>query len=548
MAEDYRSNQSRQEEYDLVVAGSGIGGLTAAVTAAIEGDVDVLVLEKAETLGGSSGISGSQLWIPDNHRERAAGIDDSVEAGVEYMTHLTSDFYANREAARHYVENAREAAKYLEDTVGMKLQLIRGMPDYHPGEVAAEEGRYLEPKPLDTEELPGWAELPVSRHLPGGATNDELLTWGGPLTPNVWDWDLMNRRREAGIVTMGAALIGYLLRAGAEHGVDIQAGEGVTDLVVEASRVVGVETSQRTVTATEGVVLATGAYDWNPDLIENFEGTPSQEIVSAAVPTAEGEGLKLAASEGAKLGVYPPIGSAKGFFLAVPGEEFMDEPLYRYCYNVGLPHAFAINAAGERFCDESFYPRQSDEFYDPTGEYDDFPMYMIFDETYRQTYALGNYRPGTEYPDEFLAGKADTLAELAQELSVDPDTFTSTTTRFNRHARGGEDPDFSRGDNEWAKVWCGDPTHEPNPNLGPVEHPPFYAVRLYVGLSSMGNVGLLTDDHGRVLDWDDEPIGDLYATGSVCAPVEWGTGYQSGLQNGRSMTYGYLAGKHVVSK
>jgi 3-oxosteroid 1-dehydrogenase len=270
-------------------------------------------------------------------------------------------------------------------------------------------------------------------------------------------------------------------------------------------------------------------------------------MVSAAVPTAEGDGLKMAASEGAKLGVYPPIGSAKGFFIAVPGMEFMDEPLYRYCYNVGLPHAFAVNAEGERFCDESFYPRQSDEFYDPTGEYDDFPMYMVFDETYHQSYPLANYKPGTAYPDEFLAGKADTLEALAEQLDIDPETLTSTTARFNEHARTGDDPDFSRGDNEWANIWCGDPHHEPNPNLGPVEEPPFYAVRMYVGLSSMGNVGLLTDDHGRVLDWDDDPIAGLYATGSMCAPVEWGTGYQSGLQNGRSMTYGYLAGQHVAS-
>lgn len=64
----------------------------------------------------------------------------------------------------------------------------------------------------------------------------------------------------------------------------------------------------------------------------------------------------------------------------------------------------------------------------------------------------------------------------------------------------------------------------------------------------MSNTGLVTDDHGRVVDWNERPIDGLYATGSVCAPVEWGIGYQSGLQNGRSLTYGFLAGTHLSSR
>jgi predicted oxidoreductase len=84
--------------------------------------------------------------------------------------------------------------------------------------------------------------------------------------------------------------------------------------------------------------------------------------------------------------------------------------------------------------------------------------------------------------------------------------------------------------------------------MGPLDDPPYYAVRLYVGLSSMSNTGLVTDRAGRIQDWNDESIDGLYATGSVMAPVEWGVGYQSGLQNARSLTYGYLAGLDMAEK
>jgi 3-oxosteroid 1-dehydrogenase len=540
-------------ERDVVVVGSGVGGLAGAVTAAVEGDCSVTVLEKAPVLGGSSGLSGAQLWVPANHHMQARGIDDSVEQAVEYLCDLAGSFYANPEAARWLAEHASEAITYFEDVADLRAQVIEGIPDYHSHSAGAKgEGRYLEPRPLAGAEIPAWAELPDSPHLPGGVTTTEILAWGGALTPGDWDWDVIQQRRDDGIVTMGTALIGYFLRASESHDVEVRTDAGVTGLLTEGDAVVGVEVDgpdgTERIHARNGVLLNTGAYDWNDAMVENFEGTPTEDVVSAAIPTATGDGLRMAALEGAKLGVYPPVGGAKGFFVAVPDREFLDAPLYRYCYHVGLPHALAINSAGERFCDESFYPKQASEFYDPTGEYDQFPFYMVFDETYRRTYGIANYRPGADYPEEFLAGSAETLAELADQLDVPASALEATVERFNGFAEVGTDSDFGRGENEWAHVWCGDPNHDPNPNMGPLVEPPYYAVRLYVGLSSMSNSGLVTDRAGRVQSWNDEAIDGLYATGSVVAPAEWGIGYQSGLQNARSLTYGYLAGLDMAER
>jgi 3-oxosteroid 1-dehydrogenase len=537
---------------DVVVVGSGVGGLAAAVAAAEEG-CSVTVCEKAPVLGGSSGLSGAQLWVPCNHHMQAQGIDDSVDQAADYLTHLAGSLYENRTAATWFAEHASEAIVYFEEVADLSVQMISGIPDYHSGAPGATgEGRYLEPQPLPREEIPDGADLPDSPHLPGGVTTSEILEWGGALTPKDWDWDHIQDRRSNGIVTMGTSLIGHFLRATESIDVDVHAETTVTGLVTESDAVVGVHVDSDdlppTVLADKGVVLNTGSYDWNDDMVETFEGTPADNVVSAAIPTATGDGLEMAALEGSKLGIYPPVGGAKGFFITIPDREFLGAPLHRYCYNVGLPHALAVNADAERFCDESFYPKPAEEFYDPTGEYDEMPFYMVFDETFRQQYAIGNYKPGTDYPPEFLAAKSDSLDGLAAELGLDAGTLQDTVTTFNDYARDGVDPEYGRGENDWANIWCGDPGHEPNPNLGPVESPHFYAVRLYVGLSSMCNTGLLTDRRGRVIDWTDRPIGGLYATGSVCAPVEWGVGYQSGLQNARSLTYGYLGGLDLAAR
>lgn len=537
---------------EVVVAGSGVGGLATAVTLAA-GGVDVVIVEKSDAVGGSSGISAGQLWVPDSHLARSAGVEDSVESAVTYLTNAAGPLYERPAEARHFVARAGEAVAYFADTIDLGLQVIRGLPDYfYPDDHAKPEGRYLEPEPFAAgARLGEWNDrIPYSPQLPGGMTSSEMTDWGGSFALEDWDWDLIEGRRAEDVRTMGAALVGSFLEACLDRGVDVHTATEATELVERDGRIAGVVVERHgdetVVEATEGVVLNTGSYDWNTRMVESFKQLPDEHAASVAVPSTTGDGLRMAGLEGAMVATYPPIAGASTFMLKVPGERFQGSQLYRYCYNVGLPHTVVVDRSGERFCDESFYPDHKKTLHDPTGEFPHLPCWLVFDDDYLNDYPIGNTKPGGEVDPALLAAKGDTLAGLADALSIPAEAFVSQVEQFNGNARRGEDPEFGRGTRPWAHVWAGDPSNEPNPNLGPVETAPFYAVRLYVGFSSMSTVGLVTTDHGQVRNWNDDPIDGLYATGSVCAPVEWGIGYQSGVQNARSLTYGYLIGQHIA--
>ena len=145
--------------------------------------------------------------------------------------------------------------------------------------------------------------------------------------------------------------------------------------------------------------------------------------------------------------------------------------------------------------------------------------------------------------------QADTLQELAEKAGIDPDGLTSTVATFNANAEKGVDPEFGRGTHPWSAWMCGDPSHEPNPNLGPLTEPPFYAVELSrMAMTGIPAAGLMTDHHCQVVGWDDRPIAGLYAAGNSVARLETGAVMQSGVSNARGMLHGWLAALHAAGK
>jgi 3-oxosteroid 1-dehydrogenase len=150
--------------------------------------------------------------------------------------------------------------------------------------------------------------------------------------------------------------------------------------------------------------------------------------------------------------------------------------------------------------------------------------------------------PGQQAP-EWLP-QAQTLADLARAIGVDGPGLEATVARFNRFAVEGRDPDFHRGESVYDHFY-GDPEHAPNPNLGTIEKPPFYALQIHPG--SIGTKGgAKVNRDAQVLRVDGEPIAGLYAAGNVMAGVT-GAGYPgAGATIGAGMTFGFIAGGHAA--
>ena len=115
---------------DVVVVGSGGAAMTAA-TLAHDGGAEVLLVEKAERFGGTTGISGGVMWIPQNHHMAAAGVDDSREDAITYIRHLAKGQPYDVELIEAWVDAAPEALRYLEEHTPVEMQTVPNFPDYY---------------------------------------------------------------------------------------------------------------------------------------------------------------------------------------------------------------------------------------------------------------------------------------------------------------------------------------------------------------------------------------------------------------------------------
>jgi 3-oxosteroid 1-dehydrogenase len=539
------------EDADLVVVGSGIGGLTAAITAHDLG-LRVVVLEKAAKLGGVSAYSGGEVFVPDNHVMRRAGLSDSPEAARAYLRFLAGG-YADEALQENLLAHAGEVTRLLEEKAGVRWKIIAGFPDYHhphaPGTVAA--GRYLEVELFEGAALGPWQKkVLLSPHMPQGITHDELFAWGGFPGVRSWDFRLVAGRMKQDLRGFGPGMMAYLVKAAlVDRKVPAHLAAPARALVAEDGRVTGVraelEGKPFTVRARRGVLLATGGYDWRPEVARWFEQLP--EWSSMCPPSIEGDGLTLGAELGAQLAGVPPSNLGLFFGYRVPGEEHDGRPLTRGSWEGGFPHAIWVNRAGRRFGDESFYrdylPRAR-AWDGLTQTQPNFPPFLIFDAQFREKYPLGTFMPGQALPEPLVC-RDDTLRGLAGKLGIDAAGLEATVTRFNRFASEGADPDFGRGTYPWAAMMTGD-RGRAHPNLGPLEKPPFHGMRLVVASVGINAAGLRTDAHARVLHVRGRPIEGLYAAGNAAAPLDTGAGYQSGLSNLRGMVGGALAARHAA--
>jgi 3-oxosteroid 1-dehydrogenase len=175
------------------------------------------------------------------------------------------------------------------------------------------------------------------------------------------------------------------------------------------------------------------------------------------------------------------------------------------------------------------------------------PSWWVMDSRNRRRYMWG-LTPGGFTPRKWLSSgyirKADTLEELAAQCDIDPQGLTQTVERFNRGAANGQDVEFHKGERAYDRYY-GDPRQKPNPCVGPVDKPPFYAIALYPGdVGTCG--GLLTDEHARVVDRDGQVMPGLYAAGNCTASVMGRTYPGAGASIGASFIFGWIAAHHMT--
>jgi len=539
-------------EFDVVVAGSGLGSLTAAIVARDLGK-RVAVFEKAPRMGGLCGYGGGEVFCPNGPHMAEIGERDSAAAARAYVDFLAAG-YNDPALTDVLMSRYQEAIAYLEKEAGVRWIPIKGLPDYYyPDAPGSGTGRYLSVALFDGATLGPWQQKTwtATPHIPPGVLHEEIYAWGGLANVTRWDYALIGKRIEQDLRSAGPGMMGYVCKAAfVDRDVEGHVESPLLRLLTdESGRVIGAVVRQQgrelRVRARDGVVLGVGGYDHAPALARMYENMP--EWNSAAPPYFHGDALVMAGEVGGAIACVPPTNRGMFFGYHIPGEEHGGVPLFRSSWECGVPHALWVNRKGERFCDESFYkdyqPRAR-AWNGRTQSQDNLPPFLIFDTNYRERYPLGSFMPGSEIPEE-LAQQADTPRELAQKLGIDPDGLERTLREFNVHAARGEDPAFGTGHYPWAQRLVGDMSY-PNPNLGVVEKPPFYGVRLRPVGVGINSHGLRTDVHGRVVHLRGHAIPGLYAVGISAALLDLGGGYQSGTSNMRAITWGYVAGRHLA--
>lgn len=523
--------------FDLVVVGSGAAGCAAALAAAGAG-LSVCMLEKAGTLGGGTAASLGGLWVGANPLQAAAGVEDSAEATAAYLAFTAGGGAIAANMAAYVAHAPAAVAGFM--ALGVRLQLLRGLPDHYwpdaPGSVA--EGRMIEPVPIPRAALGPLAEAwrPGALGLEGIGWGD-IVAWGGFGNQRHWDAAQLAARR--GLLAGGPGLVGQFVAALLARGVPIRLGVRATALMVSAGRVVGVETETGPVPARRGVVLASGGYEGSPELVRRFEGLP--DWINAFPPEVEGDGMTMATEIGAAT-FRLPVNNALLVGCPAPGapDRFFSVGLRGLSY----PGSVVVNDRGERFCDESQFQdvvSALQRFDRGRHRFTNLPAFMLFDDRYRQRYAVLGGAVGAPPPPEVT--RAGSVAALAAALGIDPAGLAATLAAFNAAAETGVDPWFGRGGSAFARSTGGDPTAA-NPLLAPLVTPPFHGLRLRLG--GLASAGLLTDAVGAVQHVRGRPIPGLYACGNTAASTDCGIGYQAGTSLGSGITFGWLAARHAA--
>ncbi len=557
-----------EAEVDLLIAGAGPAGMTAALVASLQG-LDVVLCEKSDQVGGTGATSAGTLWIPGNRQSRAAGFTDSAEQADAYLTALVGD--ANRDLRRAYLQTGPDAIDYLSANSDVQFLACGPHPDYRSNMAgAAVAGRAIVAAPFDGRLL-GDDFRRLRPPIP------EFMLFGGMMIGKVDIAHLVGRYRSLGNflyvarllarylldrlrykrgtrVMMGNALIARLFYCLRQRQVPIVFDAAIVDVTGSREGVTGarlqVGGAEIVIKVRKGVVLATGGYAHNKRFRDKFMPEPVLPH-SMSCEGNEGDGIVIGERLGARLA---PDHGASGLWTpvsVVPRPDGSTGLFPHLVLDRAKPGLIAVNSAGRRFVNEAAsYHDFVLAMFDAQRIAPSIPSFLVCDAAFIRKYGLGVVYPGLrslkKHEDSGYLIGGRTLDELAAKIAVDPAQLRNTVARYNGFAETGVDIDFGKGETELNR-FNGDVAHRPNPCIGPIAVAPFYAMKVWPADIAV-STGLATDADARVLGTDGAVVPGLYACGNDMASVMAGSYPGPGTTLGPGMVFAYRAATHAAGK
>jgi 3-oxosteroid 1-dehydrogenase len=553
-------------QYDVIVVGSGTSGMMAAIRAHDLG-LSTIIIEKTHFFGGTSAMSGGNMWLPTNHLMETP---DNRQSAMDYMKHVTGGEVSDM-MLEAFLDHGPAMLRYLEE-IGVPQAPIRGGPDYVGNVPGSRSGRSTVPVAMDAAllgdelgrmRMPGNIWQLFERYAMDfddlGILGLRLAGWRRRLAKlliRYWcdlGWRVKTRRDRK--LTFGNALIGGLRLAMIKRKIPLVYNLALSSLIREKDGVTGAvfirDGNKVTLLARQAVVLAAGGFEHDPALRAQHLPFPTSIRNSWTPEGNVGDTLKAAKAIDAGTDHMDALYNFPAMQLPVPGTP----PRHAFHMVFRYPHSLCVNRLGDRFADESC---SYDDFgagmiadYQKTGR--NLPCWMIFDAQFREKYACGGVMPTAVTPDRKIPSnwwdsyiyRAETIGELARKINLEPAALEATFTRFNGYAANGVDEEFNRGSTDFDKVMGGDPRMMPNPSLGALIKPPYYAVPLH--LCDVGTKGgLRIDTNGAVLDIEGSRIPGLYAAG-VNAAALFGRAYPgAGASIGPANAFAFAAANDIA--
>ena len=452
-----RESGNLPETVEVLVLGAGIAGHCAALAAA-EAGAQVLLLEKSAQAGGSSAMAGGGFAFSGTDLTLAAGQDDSIEA-------LRRDLFASGQGQNNpalvdrFLAHQLEAYEFLK-AHGVKFQIYDAVPRIH---------------------TTGTGRAVTNLHVAARAhPHIQFFSKSAAMR--------LDRSRQGGRVDLATIFYGD---------------------------------QERTITATRGIVLATGGFSRSREMLRIFAPELLDAVKHGGVANT-GDGLMMASMLGAGLADLGYVtGSFGGAIRNYPhGVQGADEvPPLLFAFQAG---GIIVNRDGRRFINED----QSYKTLSPIGMQQPGGVgFQIFDEKLirlsMSDSSVNNYAEALH--GDYLR-KANTIAGLAELMGLDPSTLQQTVDRYNQDVAAGRDTLFGRVKDLMA-----------------IDTPPYYIAATANALTSTYG-GITTDGDMAVTDWLGQPIPGLFAVGEVVGGFH-GAGYYSASSLSSSATFGMCAGR-----